>query len=569
MKKINYILFFCAAILFSSCEKTLTLFPEDTLSPKTYFSSEKELQLWTNQFYSLLNDADELAGQNGDDNVDTGLGSLMLGQRDPASENGWNWSTLRNINYYLQNSINTKDDAIRNKYDGVAYFFRAYFYFEKVRRYGDVPWYNQVLNSDSDELLFKERVDRGIIMDSVMNDLDRAIALLPTAKDKSRVTKWTALAFKTRAALYEGTFRKYHGLNNSDKYLNAVVDAGNDFIQNGGYVLHTTGTNAYRTLFNSDNSVANEVILSRIYSDASNLRNSVQFNIANNKQGFTKRFMNHYLMADGSIYTNQNQLFTAEVANRDPRLAQTVLTPGYIQTGATATTVNKLTSATGYQPIKFVAQTAYDGAAKGINDWSLFRSAEVLLNYAEAKAELGTFNQADADLTINKIRARANMPNLTVANVTLDPLLASYYPNASNTNKAVILEIRRERTVELALEGFRQWDLLRWKEGNQITENFLGCYFPGPGSYDMDNNGTNDLVLWQGTPVSLPGGTSKEIGKDIILSNGNSGYIVAYPTINISWNENRDYLWPIPTSERVLTRGKLTQNPGWEDSSGF
>lgn len=569
MKIKYYISLFCVVILFSSCEKQLTLLPEDTLSPETYFSNEKELQLWTNQFYSMLDDADELTGQNSDENVDNGLGALMLGQRDAASENGWNWSELRKINYYLQNSQNTKDQAVRNKYDGVAYFFRAYFYFEKVRRYGDVPWYDQVLNTSDDVLLFKERQDRGIIMDSVMNDLDKAIRLLPAAKDQARITKWTALAFKTRAALYEGTFRKYHGLGNSDKYLNEVISAGDDFIQNGNYSLYSTGSTPYRTLFNSDNAVANEVILTRIYSDAANLRNGIQFNIVNNKQGFTKRFMNYYLNADGSRYTNETDVFATEVVGRDPRLAQTVLTPGYIQTGATAVTVNKMNAVTGYQPIKFVAGTAYDGAAKAVNDYPLFRSAEVLLNYAEAKAELGTLSQADLDLTINKIRTRASMPNLVLANITIDPVLASYYPNVSNNNKAAILEVRRERTVELALEGFRQWDLLRWKEGKQLTEPFLGCYFPGPGRYDMDNNGVDDLVLWTGTSETIAGGTSKQIGRDIILSNGNSGYVVAYPTINITWDEARDYLWPIPTSERVLTRGKLTQNAGWEDSSGF
>lgn len=569
MKK--FIIIIPALILsLTSCKKLLTLTPEDKLSPTTFFLNEADLRLWTNQFYSQLDGADALAGQNADDNVDNTLGELMLGQRDPAGEGGWSWSMLRRINYYLQNSGNCPDVAVRNRYDGVAYFFRAYFYFVKVRRYGDVPWYNQVLNSTDDDLLFKERDDRGLVMDSVISDLDRAIALLPTAKNIATVTKWTALALKTRVALYEGTFRKYHGLPNAEKYLQHVVSAGEEFIANSGYSLYTSGSEPYRNLFNSDNANTTEVILARIYSAGPNITHGVPFNISNGKQGFTKRFMNHYLMADGSRISDQpgweTMTYTEEVENRDPRLRQTVLCPGYIQKGATTPTRNSLNAVTGYQPIKFVAESAYDGAAKAISDWPLFRTAEVYLNYAEAKAELGTLTQADLDKSINKIRARAGMPNLILAdaNADPDPLLLQYYPRVTQSEfTGAILEIRRERTIELALEGFRQWDILRWKEGTQLTLAFHGCYFPGPGRYDMDNDGNDDLVLWTGTPETISGGVSKEIGKDIILSNGNSGYIVAYPTINITWNEDRDYLWPIPTSEIVLTGGKLTQNPNW------
>jgi hypothetical protein len=302
----------------------------------------------------------------------------------------------------------------------------------------------------------------------------------------------------------------------------------------------------------------------------------VPFNITNNKQGFTKRFMNHYLMADGSRFTDisnsQTLQYTDEVKNRDPRLHQTVLCPGYIQKGATAVTRNTLNAVTGYQPIKFVAETANDGSSKDIIDWPLFRAAEVYLNFAEAKAELGILTQADLDASVNKIRTRAAMPamQLTTANSNVDPLMLQYYPNVTKSGfTGAILEIRRERTIELAMEGFRQWDLFRWKEGQQFTGPFLGCYFPSPGQYDMDANGVNDLVLWTGTPQTISGGTSKQIGVDLTLSNGTSGNMVAYPTIKITWNETRDYLWPIPTSERVLTQGKLTQNPGWTDSSGF
>lgn len=180
-------------------------------------------------------------------------------------------------------------------------------------------------------------------------------------------------------------------------------------------------------------------------------------------------------------------------------MAQTVLCPGYIQKGATSVTKNDLTALTGYQPIKYIAESKYDGANKAFTDWILFRTAEVYLNYAEAKAELGTLTQGDLDVSINKIRDRAKMPHLNMAdaNANPDPLMMEYYPNVTKSgNTGVILEIRRERTVELPLEGFRLWDIFRWKEGQQLTKPFYGCYFPGDGEYDMDNDGANDLLLY-------------------------------------------------------------------------
>ncbi|WP_430811911.1 MULTISPECIES: RagB/SusD family nutrient uptake outer membrane protein [unclassified Carboxylicivirga] len=560
----------------SACDDFLTLNPEDTLSPDTYFSSENELRLWTNSFYAQMDEADGQAGQNADDNIDNALGAIMEGQRDPSSENGWNWSMLRKINYYLQNSHNCTDLEARNHYDGVAYFMRAYFYFKKVQRYGDVPWYNQVIGSADEELLYKPRDSRELVMDSVMADLDNAISMLRTSKSVSTVTKWTALALKTRAALYEGTYRKYHNLGNADKYLKQVVDAGKDFIANSGYGLYNEGDKSYRDLFISDDAKETEVILTRIYSIESNLRHGIPFNISNMRQGFTKDFMNHYLMANGTRISDnagwETIQYPAETVNRDPRMAQTVLCPGYIQPGTSGKVTNDISALTGYKCVKFMGEPEFDGAAKAISDWPLFRTAEVYLNYAEAKAELNELSQADLDISINKIRQRANMPglNLVAANGNPDPFLVDYYSNVTqNSNTGVLLEIRRERTIELALEGFRQWDLLRWKEGQRFVGPYYGCYFPGEGTYDMDNDGKDDLALWVTNEITIPGGTSKQIGVDIKLSDGSSGYVTAFESFDLDWNEERDYLWPIPTDERVLSGGVLSQNPGWKDSSGY
>lgn len=452
-----------------------------------------------------------------------------MGQRSAASETGWTWDRLRDINYCLQHSHQCQDANARRQYDGVCYFFRAYFYFVKVRRYGDVPWYNQVLNSNDDELLRQPRQDRGIIMDSVMQDIDKAIAMLPTDKDQVRVTRWAALALKSRAALFEGTFRKYRGMNDAEKYLRQAAEAGETFIDQSGYSLYTGGDEPYRTLFNSIDAVGDEIVLMRKYADAAQVRHSIPFNIIQFRQAFTRRFMNHYLMANGSRFDSrpgwETMSYSEETRGRDPRMAQTVLCPGYIQVGSTEETVDSTSSLTGYRPIKYVNAAEYDGALKAYTDFPLFRAAEVYLNFAEAKAELGTLTQADLDKSVTKIRERAKMPKLDMneANSDVSGLLLSYYPSVdAGANRGVILEIRRERTVELAMEGFRLWDIFRWKEGQQLTQPFLGI--------------------------------------------GNQR---ALPTITVSWDETRDYLWPIPASERVLTGGALTQNPGWTDSTNF
>ena len=486
---------------------------------------------------------------------------------------------LRKINYYLQNSYHCSSESVRNQYDGVAYFMRAYFYYIKVRRYGDVPWYSQVLNSDDDEYLFQARDDRGLVMDSIMSDLDKAVNMLPTKKDNLHVTKWTALAFKSRAALYEGTYRKYRNMADADKYLKLAAEAAENFIDNGGYKLYTTGSTPYRDMFNSIDVVDQEVILTSKYGTAANVMHSIQFNIINQRQGLSKRMMNHYLMSDGSRFTEQQSWETMEyvdeVKNRDPRLAQTVLCPGYVQVGNTEISTNELTSITGYRPIKFVNASAYDGSLKAYTDFPLFRAAEVYLNFAEAKAELGTLTQSDLDKSVNVIRARAKMPNLNMADANAHPdaLLKEYYPNVTvSDNTGVILEIRRERAVELIMEGFHLWDMFRWKEGQQFTKPFYGCYFPGPGEYDMDGdgvtNGKNDLLLYTDSKGSFKG-TAKKIGSEVVLSEGDKGYLWVHSNITVSWDEGRDYLWPIPADERVLTGGILTQNPGWTDSTNF
>ena len=155
------------------------------------------------------------------------------------------------------------------------------------------------------------------------------------------------------------------------------------------------------------------------------------------------------------------------------------------------------------------------------------------------------------------------------ANAHPDELLSSYYPNVnSGKNKGVILEIRRERTVELFAEGQRQWDMLRWGEGAFLTpagngDGYEGVYFPGLGEYDMDNDGTPDILLYDTTAPESDVTVRYNVRKDITLSNGTSGHVLPYSLEDYKWDEKRDYLWPIPETQIQITNGALTQNYGY------
>jgi hypothetical protein len=174
-----------------------------------------------------------------------------------------------------------------------------------------------------------------------------------------------------------------------------------------------------------------------------------------------------------------------------------------------------------------------------------FRYAEVLLNYIEAKAELNemgkaTLTQNDFDISINKIRDRINMPHLNYTSNIVDP-------NNPFTGEIpwYLVEIRRERRIELALEGFRVDDIFRWAAADKLIKGkiFKGAkyqWYVDRGWYEtdqikqVDNEGL--LSPWYNTAIDQQGGYDFKL--------------------------NRDYLYPIPSQEIALVKYK--QNPGWE-----
>lgn len=598
MKRI--IIFLLSAVLLSSCDGDfLTKLPETDLTPENFFKSEAELELWTNRFYNLFEDQDEAATLFADDNIGTSLNSVQKGNRKASSES-WSWTYLRYINDFFAKYENCESETIRNKYAGVSHFFRALFYYQKVRKYGDVPYYDHVIKSNDEASLFKARDSRGYVMKKVMEDLDKAIEFLPATWSSTpvyRVSKHAALALKSRAALFEGTYRKYHSIPDeqvdgttisAEWFLRQAAQAASQVIESGKYSLYSLndknldpgGPTPYREYFTLDKAETSETILSKRYEILNNITHSVQFNFNSNCESATGRFVNHYLRKDGTpiqeITGWETLSYADQFTDRDPRLAQSVQAPGYVDEGAVAPSYLALNKTiTGYRIIKYVCTSAQNQGAKSVTDHPLFRYAEVLLNYAEAKAELGELTQDDIDKSVNVIRERAGVAPMRGVPTAADDLMEQYYPNASGSQLAAILEVRRERTVELFAEGFRQWDLLRWKEGRWLTprstKGFSGIFIKSLGEQDLDNDGTPDAYFYKG--ASAPNGISKSIpieniiriGTTHTLSNGDSGYLTYYASENYTWNESRDYLWPIPLEQIQATSGALTQNKGYED----
>ena len=600
MKK-NIILYSFIALLSGTagCSDMLDEYPLDAISPETYYNNADELRSATNQFYGMFPGAASGYTESADVVCIFNPPAEVQGIRTvPTSGGGWNWEYLRAVNFYLSHSVRCDDVDAREHFDGIARFFRAYFYFEKVKRFSEVPWFDRELSSTDPEL-FRPRDSRDFIMDKILDDLTYAINNISDKKDLYNVTHWTALALKSRICLFEGTFRKYHGIPGYEKFLNECATASKLFIDNAPYAIYQTGAQPYRDLFSSMNAIEEEVILARDYDRSQNVMHEANANTLSptyGRPGMNKKIVNSYLMTNGDRFTDQpgyeTMQYYDEMQNRDPRLTQTVVGPGYMRINSDAvSSPNFGASTTGYQITKWVTDASGDGYLGSSNDYILFRAAEVYLNYAEAKAELGTLTQEDLKISIKKIRDRVGMPNIDMdaANANPDPYLCaleSGYQNVTGPNKGVILEIRRERTIELLLEGFRYYDIIRWKEGKVFEQPYKGMYFPGltQGSgdnrydvFDM-NDGTVgdkekvDICIYTGKKPSVKNIRKfYKLGDEFVLTNGDKGNIICHDIEKEprQWREDRDYLYPIPTQERLLSNGTLSQNPNWDDGLDF
>lgn len=572
-----------------SCKKGyLDRLPLDHISNATFWNTENDLKIYNNGLYNMAsNDVNVpimMGHHNGFDSYWCSIWNL-----DEFSDNiaplasrhlffaetrsgknhvpsgpqqfGWRgWDFVRAINVGLDNynHASIPQETI-DKYAAEAHLFRGWFYADKVSKFGDVPWVGHELNVDSKEL-YAERTPREIAMDSVLADLNFACDHLPNdwgdGNAPGRLNRWAALLVKSRVCLFEGTWRKYHGGNDVDMWLQQAADAAKDLIDNGPYHLYSTGDpyhdyNAYQRA--PDLTGNPEVIYWRKYALGIVTNHEESYNKSYNG-GATKSMVEDYLCTDGLPIT-LSPLYKGDAKiedvfeNRDPRLRQTILDPAdqayYDYDGSMSYTYPRITgmaggqtSTTGYHIIKVYQEgPAHASYNTSTTPAITLRLGEGLLNYAEAKAELGTITQADLDMSINKLRDRVAMPHMDLTNIPVDPR----YVNDGVS--PLIVEIRRERRVELFMEGFRYDDLRRWKQGKKLEIHSMG-------------------ILWDATAIARYPGATPKTSVDPVSG---KTYIDVYKGTdydNPVFDENKNYLWPIPLSA-LSQNPKLGQNPGW------
>ncbi|MBF9254481.1 RagB/SusD family nutrient uptake outer membrane protein [Pontibacter sp. 172403-2] len=599
--KNRYLWILLAGILLTGCD--LEEIPVATTNKDAVFGSESGLQLYANSFYDWMPSANNItqadaisdyaARRNVPDFLREGVYSSRTSDNTSASgydlvalggDWNWGWGALRNINFFLENNTSPDiSEEVREHYNGLARFFRAWFYFEKVKRYGDVPWIDKPLDV-SDPKLYEGRDSRTVVMDNIMADINYAIEHIRTVDDPTRtlITKDVALALKSRIALFEGTFRKYHTDynlgNTADAFLTESASAAQEVMQSGRYSLYDAAgpEESYRQVFTSDVPVASEVMLAAVSDVNLGVRHAANWYFTSATTGirfsFIRPFINTYLNIDGTPFTSnpgyKTMVFSEEVDGRDKRLEQTIRGDDYyrVSAGVVVPAPPAFTyTYTGYQPIKWTLDdVAIDGGNNNTNAVSVFRYAEILLNYAEAKAELGTITDEDWEKTVGALRSRAGITGgLSSLPTVVDPYMQeTYFPNISNP---VIIEVRRDRGIELALEGFRFYDIVRWARGELMEMKWTGIYVPAANEYmDLNEDGIPDVYFYTQKAPSDPidGVTYVNVGTESLkLTNGDSGQIVWLGNILRQW-EDKNYLYPIPETH-LLTNPNLKQNPGW------
>lgn len=574
---ILYIYLVTIVFAFSSCKDYLDRSPLDTVTDGNLAFSVGEMEMYCNRFYTNMPGhvwyASNWNGDGGSDNMVPRTYNRWDGRfagtvTVPESGGGWDFSGIRAVNYFLDNYKKSAEAIdVQKKYAGEIYFWKAWYYFRLMKRFGDLPWYTHTLETTSEEL-YSERISRSIVADSIIQMLDYAIDYLPL-KDEAvvgRLHKDVALIFKARVALYEGTWEKYHENDdfkgdgrNYNRFFEQAIDAAGAIMNSERYEIYSSFTSgefseewSYWSLFVNSSLLDNpEVILSHEYSVSQNLTHSgPQYGNEGGMDGngISKSLMDSYLCSDGlpisiSPLYKGDETVSDVMEHRDSRIWQTCMWEGCIKDARdnSTFTLPLLTytpwpNTTGYQQYKYVpVLSTVEGHNQAITAFPIYRYAEALLIYAEAHAELGTCTQDVLDKSINILRDRVGMPHLTVDIGFVDPNWD--YPNLS----PLINEIRRERRVELALEDFRVDDLLRWAATDVIQKPLLGSKY----------------AQWVDKPFNPP--------LEGILVN-EEGYIAPYLNVlgnsGRPFNPSKNYLYPLPTSE-LVKNPNLKQNPGY------
>ncbi len=567
MNTINKLLLIIAVIPFMmSCEDFLDRPPLDEIGEGSYWKTAIDLENYIVKYYA------KFPTSRGDvfripyyfesfsDNMTQGRTPkpILDGNVQPNT-GSWtgDWWDIRGINIFFENYLKCEDPFVEYKHTlGEAYFFKAWFYFQLVEKYGDVPWYTNSISPDQDDFLLKPRDPRTLVVDSILNLLDKATEYLDSHAQSTHgnngLTKEAALAFKSRIALFEGTWQKYHSGTpfategtDYNKYFSESVQAAEE-LMNGNYRagIYNTGNPAedFHNLFILGNhSSTTEVLFYRAFSIPIGHATSVNryATIIPENYGVTWELVSSYLGRDGKPYDYLNLAaqaqgndFLSTIGEEvDPRLRSVIWIPGQLVFESPEYIFEKPQleqCPTGFQP-RMYARADISATDPDDSGFIIFRFGEVLLNYAEAKYELDGTVAYDQ---LNLLRARAGMPEFSVNSQDSDPNKVDYgYPISDE-----LYEIRRERRVETAIQNFRKMDWQRWA----AHALFKGKRFKG---YPFKESEFPDY------PAELDENGLLDFQKSVLPD-------------GLRFRPERDYLESIPQSEIVLNPN-LTQNPGW------
>jgi hypothetical protein len=607
MKHTNAIIIIAAAIYSISLESCsddfLERYPKTEITAKEFFNTVADLETYTNGFYAYITapyadyGSDNISIHTGSapvDQVTASMDQVVAGSISSSNIKGWNdWQKLRSINYFLANASKASGaEADVNHFKGIARFFRAKFYYEKVMDYSDVPWYNTPMETN-DPSLYKAADPRALVVDSILADLQFAADnIKPDLKTRTRINRYAALALMARISLHEGSFRKYHPEikleGDHSRFLEKAVSACRQIIDSGKFAIYGSSGKDFAALFTSASLDNNpEIILQKASGKDIGVTNNTN-TVLNWQWSLSRSLMESFLMTDGSPFTLQQgydrKTYTEVFRNRDPRMAATICHPGFRRSPSGTPELPGIKFG-GYGQLKYfpLDEALRGGWNMDFTSLPVYRLGEIFLIYAEAKAELGTLTQADLDISVNLLRSRVAMPPLDMssANASIDPVMAAYYPNVAGANKGVILEIRRERRVELACEGLRAADLKRWAAGQRFADNNQGVYIPSLGVHDMTGDGKPDIAILASPSDTSPIDSLTESQKKALtyyylktrdgvdegfyLSEGTRGHVcfTAYRKNPRSFVAPRHYYLPIPR-QQVLLNPRLKQPFGWE-----
>ena len=613
-------------IALTACKKDfLNKTPQDALAPETFFNTAADLKTYVNGMYESRLPVYQYTGvpnNNGfldlnsdflisSNTITSSLNQISSSGVAGASNSSWatGFSNIRQDNYLFHYALpKVEKTPAAAHYLGECYFFRALDYFNLLKQYGDLPIITDLVTDNDAAKLYSARQSRNAVAKQIIKDLDSAITKLYYKGQgeavAGRVNKESAIVLKSRVALYEGSWEYYHGRKNSPfavqgkngtEFLQLVEPAMQQLISYQGTRIFRTGAEPYNQLFaQKDMSVIDGAFFYRVY-DASklNVSNGFYNKVVDGGPSITDHLPDLYLNKDGSpqvVSASYGELNTLSTT-LDPRFRQTIYTPDrgplgkipgretnadlrYPIIASMLSATNGFTS-TGYRIWKGAVLDASQ-QTKGETDDLLIRYEEGLLNYAEAKAILGTLSQADVDKTINVIRDRVGMTRMDLGLITGFP--SSAYKEELGFSAAesnVVNEVRRERSVELALEGFRLDDLKRWA----VYEKVINGYMPKGAQLQEFLNYFNDAskltadgfdVSGLKFPLLITSGPTSNVGafstgrinpyfKSPQFQTGGQGFFI---------DKGRDYLTFVPVSQIQLYKAQanvtLTQNPGWK-----